>query len=200
MSNYISKEKKPVLNREIIKKDLKHKSDAPFFLYCFLAFCLVFSLAFIITAIAMLCSPDGASTENDIIYSIIALVIFVPIVAVLVFLLYCGISTPIQIKKNRFYVFTDTIDYKVEREEVRCYSKHKRHRYPSVIYFKKCGRYEVCYDIRGMYNERNPRLESSAQRTLDEYELDKTYYVVSLNQKNPSAVLIYDPDKYDVQL
>ena len=201
MPNYVPKEQKPVLNMETIKKDLKYKFDEPIFWPCFLAVCLILSLVIMILAIVALCTPGGSSTD-DIAGSIVALIICVISFVFSGFSLYCSISTPIQINKNRFYVFTDTIDYKAEHEEVKYYSMRgrQRRRYPSALYFKKCGRYEVFYDIRGMYEERSPRLESAAKRAIDEYELDKTYLVLSLNQKDPSAVLVYDPDEYDVQL
>ena len=206
MPNYVPKEKKPVLNREVIKRDIKSKfKTPPFFRY----------LLFLLVALSVPVSISGISyaislffVENGFwsgMYYLFGSLLYAAVAGVLSWCLADMIFSPILVALDKFNVDTDTIHHKVSRERVRDWGNRREHngdryRYPNVLYFNKHGRYELCFDAEGRYGENEGRRENRLSRKLDSSELEKEYIVVSLGKKKPKIALIYDPDEYDVQL
>ena len=203
MPNYIPKEKKPVLNTETIKKDL-NRDHTPV-LSVFFGACFIVSMVMSIVFFSMIGRHGNDSVAGTVLIAAVG-VVFLVTSLFLGFLVYADISTSIKIKKGKFYVFPDTLKKKVGKEKVRDYTIRKHnsngdgHRYPNVLYFEKCGRHELRYDIEKSYGKPDIEREEKAENKLDSYELEKEYLVVSFQREKPSAILIYAPDDYDVQL
>ena len=199
MSNYIPKEKKPVLNEQTINKDLKYQFASPIMWRISL---FILFLIFIAITVGSFFGFSTMSGLSLIPYSFMVLC-FVLITIFLGGMLAHFMAIPLAIKHKKYSVLPDTIDHKVAREKVRDWTNVKEHngdryRYPCVLYFKKYGRFEIC-DSETHYGEYDSLLENSIEKLLDSYELDKTYYVVTFGKKN-KILKVYDPDKYDVQL
>ena len=206
MPNYVPKEKKPVLTREVIKKDIMNEFRTPPF-YRFLVFLIValsvpVSISGISYAISLFFVENGFLSG---IYYLVGSLIYAAIACLLSWLLSDMIFRPILVRFDKFNVAPDTIHHKVSREQVRDWGNRREHngsryRYPNVLYFNKYGRYELCYDAEGRYGENEGRRENRLARKLDSYKLEKEYIVVSVGKRKPKIALIYDPDEYDVQL
>jgi len=206
MPNYVPKEKKPVLNREAIKKDLKKKYALPH-LYRFVVFVMI--AIFIPLTIGLLVySISYFFVENGFFTGIYCLIgaLALAFVVCMVTIHFAELTIiPLLITLDKFNVCTDTIHHKVQRERVRDWFNTREHngdryRYPCVLYFNKLGRYELFFDSNNRYDEYDSMLENSIERILDSYKLEKEYFVVSFGGKKPRIALVYDPDKYDVQL
>lgn len=203
MANYVPKEKKPTLNRESIQRDLKKSSFNPPLL-CFTIFILlVISVAGWFGLLTLL--PTKDHTPFAWIIYLMGLIIYSILPILTACLFWIMTIDPLRVKLGKFDIRNDTIERKVFREPIRIYGKYARnkpdrHRYPSVLYFKTCGRFAINYDTEGTYGERGGQAEKKAEKRFDEYELEKSYIVVTVGKIKPKIIAVYDPDDYDVQL
>ena len=202
MPNYVPKEKKPVLNREAIKKDLKKRYAPPHFYHFVVFVTIAIFISIAIGGMVMFFTENGFFMR---IYSLVGTLAAVFVACVFTVHFADLTIIPILIALDKFNVCTDTIHHKVQRERVRDWFNTREHngdryRYPCVLYFNKLGRYELCFDSSNHYDEYDSIHENRIERMLDSYELEKDYFVVSFGKKKPRIALVYDPDKYDVQL
>ena len=211
MPNYVPKEKKLVLNMETVKKDLKKALKLPpfarFGLFLLLV-ALVGVLIFLIwLLIYQLTEFSAKGFSIDLLYligTVIALPRYLVIMLKVGGLLIEKALAPILTNFGKFHIMPDTLKRKVLREQVRVYITGEGDRdgcrYPNVLYFEKCGRFELRPNTEEGYVENDSRRESKAQHQLDSYELEKEYIVVTFGKKRPKIAVVYDPDDYDVQL
>ena len=203
MANFVPKEKKPTLNRERIQMDLKESKKQP----PLLRFALI--VLFVVMCAIWFGLLYGLLTAN-VLPAVLVLywVLFVfysCLPALLLFIIWLMTEDELRARLGKFDIRNDTIERKVFREPVRVYNRRtsydrRKYRYPSVIYFKKFGRYEINYNTESYFGEYDGRAEARNARRLDEFELEKKYIVVTFGKKRPRVVAVYDPDDYEVQL
>ena len=203
MANFVPKEKKPTLNREKIQIDLKESKKQP----PLLRFTLI--VLFAVTCALWFGFLYGLLTANMLtavlVFYWVLFIFYSCLPIMLLFIIWLMTEDELRARLGKFDIRNDTIEHKVFREPVRIYGKYARnkpdrHRYPSVLYFKNCGRYEVNYNTEGTYGERGGQVEKKAEQRFDEYNLEKEYIVVTFGKKRPKVAAVYDPDDYDVQI
>ena len=207
MPNYVPKEKKPVLTRDAIKKDLKVKYKTPplfrFSLFFMISLMIPVCIALIVYTVSLFFVENGWLFG---IYYSIGTLVYMAVTVFLVSTLAMRVVIPTVINLNKFDIQYDTVRLKVASEKKLDISfrgpasNREKYRYPSVLYFNKYGRYEVCFNTRGNFGEQDSRIENRSARLLDSYELEKEYIVAFFGKKKPRALIVYDPDEYDVQL
>ena len=198
MPNYVPKEKKPVLNREIIKKNLKDRFTYPLPCY-FLLLILIAGLLFLAIRVALAISAEDIGMLKPIYMAgWIASMSLLTLVSLCAFI--HGISVYTMIDQGKFDVHSDVLDHKVSREPIGFrFGLHRTRRsslFATVLYFNNHGRFEL-FRSKGRGSSWSDEYVTSL---LERYESGKTYLVVTIKRKKPRIVLAYDPDEYDVQL
>ena len=144
MPNYVPKEKKPVLNTETVKKDLKKALKLPpfarfglFLLLAALVGVLIFFVWLLLYQLKEFSAKGFSIDHLYLIGTIIALPLYLVIMLKVGDLLIEKALEPILTSLGKFHIIPDTLKRKVLREQVRVYITGEGDRdgcrYPNVL-------------------------------------------------------------------